>query len=77
LQKGYWNGKNYAGVIYMNPLNEETMEIDWRHSIKLPFDPTKMAKLVKTTERYNAARRQMNRPKSVEGWMNFVNRNNL
>lgn len=74
--KGYWNGKNYNGVIYLHLLNEETMEIDWKKSVKLPYDISKMSKLVKTTEAYNNRQSINNNPlpTTVEGWMKLMER---
>ncbi len=41
--KGYWNGKNYGGKIYINP--EQDGEIIWTRSIKVRFDKTRISEL--------------------------------
>lgn len=38
--RGFWNGKNYGGEIYINP--EILGEIMWRKSVKVKYDLTKM-----------------------------------
>jgi hypothetical protein len=71
--KGYWNGKNYNGTIYMNLLNEETMVIDFKNSVKLPYDLSRMSKMVKSTEKYNASKVTTDHlPTNVNDWMRLM-----
>lgn len=57
----------------MNLLNEETMTIDFKNSVKLPYDLSKMSKMVKTTERYNAPKTTTNQlPTNVHDWMKLM-----
>lgn len=72
--KGYINGKIYAGYVYINQLNEDTMTIDFKNSVKVLFDKTKLFKDSKTTALYNESKNVVNNnlPKTVEGWMKLM-----
>ena len=76
--KGYINGKIYAGYVYINPLDENTMTIDFKNSIKFAFDKTKLFKDNKTTALYNESKniidnnKNKDLPTTVEGWMKLM-----
>ena len=68
--------KNYNGYMYINPLNEETMVIDWKNSVKLPVINEKIFVAVKSTEKYNAvqqaAKSSTTLPTNVHDWMKLM-----
>lgn len=70
--KGYTNGKVYGGFIYINVLDEETMTIDFKHSVKVPYDTTKLFNATKSTELYNAKNETSKLPTNVTDWMKLM-----
>ncbi len=74
--KGYWNGKNYNGTIYINPLEESTMQINWKKSIALPYDQAKIAIAGKSTRLYNETNNNNSSvlPTNVADWMRLMER---
>ena len=70
--KGYTNGKVYGGFIYINVLNEETMTIDFKNSVKVPYDKTKIFNATKSTELYNSKNIESNLPTNVSDWMKLM-----
>ncbi len=74
--KGFCNGKNYNGTIYINPINDD-LEIDYKTSIKIEnYDKNKLFFLSVTTKKYNEKINTVNtsKPHTVHSWMREMER---